>query len=61
LWRGRLGSAIAMERNPQEGVKMIRNALKQLSASVLMSNWPRARPHCYALWSKHSRSPASLT
>ena len=31
LWRGRLGSAIAAEGNPREGVRMIRSSLKELS------------------------------
>jgi tetratricopeptide (TPR) repeat protein len=31
LWRGRLGSALAAEGNPREGVRMIRSALKELS------------------------------
>jgi tetratricopeptide (TPR) repeat protein len=36
LWRGRLGSAIAAEGNPREGVRMIRSALKELSKPVVM-------------------------
>jgi predicted ATPase/class 3 adenylate cyclase len=36
LWRGRLGSAIATEGNPPEGVRMIRSALKESSLDVLM-------------------------
>jgi tetratricopeptide (TPR) repeat protein len=36
LWRGRLGSAIAAEGNPQEGVRMIHSALKELSTPIVM-------------------------
>jgi len=35
LWRGRMGSAIAKEGNPQEGVGMIRSALKQSSPDLM--------------------------
>jgi len=44
LWRARLGSAIAREGNPQEGVGMIRIAIKEVSASILMG--PAATLSC---------------
>jgi class 3 adenylate cyclase len=39
LWRGRLGSAVAAEGNPREGVRMIRSALKELSTPAAMGVW----------------------
>jgi tetratricopeptide (TPR) repeat protein len=39
LWRGRLGSAIAAEGNPQEGLGMIRRVLKEPSGPVVIGLW----------------------